>query len=230
MKRTAGNVTSTERQQAVLHDRDRAAVERIGVPEAARIGFRLQRDVLAAVRRGEGWGNIRQTIFRPQLAKLHPLVVSGMVAGHLAGIARVFQSFGGQSDGTLSLRKAISESETYSNALELLRRRAGLTKDQLDALVAKYQFRALQVLEKATAAVEEKLQTALIETTAGGKHVREGVKAMREAFDAAGITPDNSYTLENLFRTQTQFAYAAGRWQTNQDEAIQEILWVKTGS
>ena len=33
------------------------------------------------------------------------------------------------------------------------------------------------------------------------------------------------YLLETLARTQTQLAYGAGRWNVNQDPAIDEILW-----
>jgi len=48
---------------------------------------------------------------------------------------------------------------------------------------------------------------------------------MREAFDAVGITPKNSWAMENIYRTQTNLAYAAGQSHANQHPAIAEILW-----
>lgn len=212
-------MTPAERRLAVQHDRDRAAIERLGVPAASKIGFDLQRAVLAAVRRGARWADIRK-IVRPQLAKLRPLVLEGMLAAHLKGRVRTATAAGGQG---LSLRRV--GTTPHALAIDALKKRAKLTADELDAIQAQYEARALRVLDDATAAVEAELQAALIKTTLAGEHAREGVKAMREAFAAAGITPQNSYTLENLFRTQTQLAYGAARWQAGQDEAVQEILW-----
>jgi SPP1 gp7 family putative phage head morphogenesis protein len=73
--------------------------------------------------------------------------------------------------------------------------------------------------------VEEELQRTILETATAGEHVREGVKSLSEAFDRLGLTPNNSFTLEAIFRTQTAMAYSAGRYSEEQDPAIQEILW-----
>jgi SPP1 gp7 family putative phage head morphogenesis protein len=56
-------------------------------------------------------------------------------------------------------------------------------------------------------------------------HVNAGVNELRKALALEGLTPDNSFTLEAIFRTQTQVAYSAGRWNADQDPAVQEILW-----
>jgi len=221
MKSTAGKVTPDERRLAVLHDRDRASIERAGTALAGQIGFQLQRQVLAAVRRGARWSDIR-AIIRPQLARLKPLVLEGMVVAHLNGISRAAAT-AGKTGPDLQLRR--TPRTAYSEAVTALRRRLQLPADVLDAVQAEYEVKALRVLDGTTEAVEHRLQAAILETTVTGGHVREGVKAMREAFEAVGITPQNSFTLENLFRTQTQLAYSAGRWQANQDEAIQEVLW-----
>jgi len=221
MKRTAGKVTPEQRRLAIQHNRDRAAIERLGVSAAGQIGFHLQRNVLAAVRRGAKWADIRG-IIRPQLAKLRPLVLDGMLTAHLKGIVRTTIT-AGKSAKSLQLR--LVPDGPHLEAVNTLRQRLQLPVEELDAIQAQYDLKALRVLDDATAEIEAQLQMTLLRTTQAGEHVREGVKAMREAFAAAGITPQNSYTLENLFRTQTQMAYGAGRWQASQDEAIQEILW-----
>ncbi len=50
--RVAGPVSPAERRQARLQNRDKATVERIGVAEAQRVGFRVQAAALRAFRRG----------------------------------------------------------------------------------------------------------------------------------------------------------------------------------
>ena len=51
------------------------------------------------------------------------------------------------------------------------------------------------------------------------------MRRLRQAFKANGIVPDNSFELESVFRTQTNFAYNAGAWTAAQDPVINEILW-----
>ena len=216
MKRAAGKVTDAERRLVRLHDKDRLAVERLGVPRAARIGFRLQRDVLAAVRRGARWPDVRE-IIRRAMDQISRLALDGMILAHLSGTARGLEA---DRPVTLSLDLA-----PYDEAIARLRRRLRLTAGVLADLGEKFRPWLFRVTQKTTMAVERQIQQALIETTESGEHVREGVKALRQAFADAGITPQNSFTLENVFRTQTQMAYGAGRWQAGQDEAIQEILW-----
>lgn len=223
MKKSAGKVTPEQRRLAVLHDRDRAVVERLGIPAAGKVGFDLQRAVLAAFRRGQSWLSIREKIVRPHLARLRPLVLDGMLAAHLNGASRTLATVGNKGPKSLELR--LVPRSPYAAAVKALRQRMQLPLDLLDAIQAAYEIRALRVLDDTTEAVERTLEAAILETARRGEHIREGIKALREAFGAAGIAPQNSYTLENLFRTQTQMAYGAGRWQASQDEAIQEILW-----
>ena len=51
------------------------------------------------------------------------------------------------------------------------------------------------------------------------------VESLQEKFDALGITPRNSFALENIVRTQSQLAFNAGKYIGEQDPAFQEILW-----
>lgn len=53
----------------------------------------------------------------------------------------------------------------------------------------------------------------------------ESIKYMREVMELAGVDTINPWLLETMVRTQIAVAYSAGRWNANQDPAIQEILW-----
>ena len=219
MKTTAGNVTADDRRRALTMDRDRARIERLGIPQAGKVGFDAQRAVLVAVRRGASAIDVRG-ILRSHILRLKPLILNGMLAAHLSGAQRTTATTKGEVS---ALR--LARGEPHEEAIKALQKRLQLPVDTLDAIRARYEMKALRVLENASEAAELQIQEALLATTEAGEHVREGVKAVRSAFAEAGITPDNSFTLENLFRTQTQLAYGAGRWQAGQDEAVQEILW-----
>ena len=225
MKSQAGPVTTEERQQALLHDRDRAAVESLGIPVASKLGWDLRRGVMKAYRYDRrGWADIRDTVVRPMIRRLQPLLVAGMMAAHLRGRRRAIAA-SRPGRRAVEFRRASEYGNVYDAAIETLRKRLGLSLDEQNRLETEYSASAIRVLKDTTEAIEKKLEAAILETTAAGEHVREGVKALGAAFDAAGITPENSFTLEALFRTQTQTAYGAGRWQASQAPEIQEILW-----
>jgi SPP1 gp7 family putative phage head morphogenesis protein len=208
-------VTPAERRAADLQNRDRAALERIGIAAAQQIGFRAQQAALREFRRG----NDPVPAIRSQIATAVPLLAQGMLAGHLTGRKRAVLLFQQAPQPVAMSRTA------YSGAVKTLQKRLNLAPDELTALEAKYEAQALRVLKSASEAVEQKLQEAALEMTEEGMHVREGVQRIAQAFDAAGLTPDNSFSLEAIFRTQTQLAYGAGRWNMDQDPAVQEILW-----
>lgn len=207
-------VTESERRLARLMDRDRAPLERIGIDAAARIGFRAQLAARRAMRRGDD----PLAATRRELDKSLPILTHAMVAAHLTGRKRAALSAG----PALALRRPRTG---YEGALMLLTRRLGLAPDELAELQAKHQTEALRVLKQTEDHVERELQRTLLEAGREGMHVREGSKVLGEAFERLGLTPDNSFTLEALFRTQTAMAYSAGRFIAEQDPAIQEILW-----
>lgn len=227
MATKAGRVTEEERRQAMLHDRDRAALELRGVDAALRISFRAQQAAIAANKRGDD----PMESFRRVLMEAAPLVADSMVMGHLTGEKR--------SVTTLAKESPISLANTpHGHAIQFLADRLNVSPDRLDALRRVYGSEAIRVLKNTASTITDTMQDAMpkawqelhTQTTVRdvarqGMHVREGTKAIRQALATAGVTPNNSYTVENLFRTQIQMAYGAGRWQADQDEAVQEILW-----
>ncbi len=216
LKKSAGPVTAAERRAAELQDRDRARLQRIGIASAQKIGDRAQRAVLRSS------GNIPKAIeaLRRELLAMAPVVRQGMVAAYLAGRnrARLTRPKG----RPLSLSH---EAGVYDRAIGVLEDRLALPPKILKKLEVQYEAAAIRVVKKATDAIERKLQEAVAESVRVGAHVREGKAALREAFKKAGMAPNNSFTLEAIFRTQTQQAYGAARFQASQDPVIQDILW-----
>jgi SPP1 gp7 family putative phage head morphogenesis protein len=218
------HVTSDERKQAVLVDAARSRVERTGIIAAQRIGFATQQAAAKILRRGGGIGDMVQAV-KSSMAKAVPLLADCMIAGHLTGISRTKHA----AKFSLELRSLKSMGATpktaYQKALDVLRARLKLPGDKLDLLRSQYDAEAVRVVNKTTAAIEARLQSTFLKATAEGMHVKEGKKLLAEAFEKAGIVPRNSFTVEAVFRTQTQLAYGAGQWRADQDPDIQEILW-----
>ena len=50
-------------------------------------------------------------------------------------------------------------------------------------------------------------------------------KKLADEFARLGVDPRNSYTLENIARTQAQLSYNAAKFDEEQQDYIQEILW-----
>jgi SPP1 gp7 family putative phage head morphogenesis protein len=142
-----------------------------------------------------------------------------MLTAHYQGIIRV-----GLSRPELAGELSLS-SQAYAGSLRALKSRFEMPVTQLDALAARYEAEAVRVIQGVSAAVEKRVQQAIIATQSQGLHVAAGLKELGRAFKASGLTPRNSFTLEAVFRTQSHMAYSAGRWHANQHPAIDQILW-----
>lgn len=208
----AAKVTPAEKRLARLQDQDRARLTRIGIQQATLIGFRAMQAALKAFRNG------RDPFFaaKIELEKAIPLLTTGMAAAHLAGRRRSAMLV----PSGLALRLG-----PYDTAIRLMQRRMDLTPAQLLDLEFTYSAEAVRIITAAENKIGALIQKTLAETTAEGLHIREGKLRLLRSFEVAGLTPNNSFTMEAIFRTQTNLAYGAGRWQADQDPAIQEILW-----
>ena len=199
--------------QAINSDRGR--IERASQRAAQRIGLDAQRAATGALRRGRSPIEALRAVMEDRASGL---LAEGMVAAHLFGRRRSALLAG--RGRTVALRRT-----PYDEALRFLMGRLALSVAQVDELRTFYRAEALRVLAKTTASIERELETAALTAVRTGEHVREGTALLREVFARNGITPTNSFTVEAIFRTQTQLAFGAGRWQADQDEAVQEILW-----
>lgn len=208
--------TQHEHEIVQAMERDRAVQERRGVNAAAQLGFQLQAAVIRAYRLGHDPAAPLEALFK----RSGQLIRDSMVASHLAGLKRTTIFYAKQPKPALQLTTT-----TYGESIKALKRRLGLTAAQVTALTEVYGPQALKVLTGVKATVERALQKELIKIQMKGLHVRDGVKQLGKAFKRLGITPSSSFALENVFRTQTQLAYSAGRWQADQDPAVQAVLW-----
>lgn len=199
-----------EREIARRIARDRARYERPGVAAGARIGFRAMSKSLRAFRVGDD----PVAAMEEELDKAIPILVDAMTVAHLGGL----QNIG------VPIKLAHDVTPTYRKQLGILQRKLDYTDAAIEAIVATYAGRAEQIIEAVELRTSRNIQAALVEIQEEGLHVAGGVQRIGDAFAKSGITPINAFTIENVFRTETQKAYSAGRWQFNEQDAIQEIL------
>jgi len=177
----------------------------LGVRVAALRAYRAKRDVPTAIREA--------------MAKAVPIVTDGMVAAHLQGRLRSLDT------ASAVIGKRLALANAYDGATDFLQRRLDLSEQDVASLADLYGPTAVSVTGNLTGLLERKCSEAIAEAVRSGTHTSGGIALLRGAFDAAGVTPGSDFALETLFRTQVQTAYSAGRWNANQDPAIQEILW-----
>lgn len=191
-------------------------IESIGVPIAARISGRLRQRAISEYKSGHRFLG-KQFI----ISQLLPVTTKAMVASHLKGMQRSHIAAGESKKKQLLLADK-HLSPQYSKTIDVLAKQMDV---DVDALQRQYATSALRVLNKASDDIELALRGTLNELIETGASAREAIKVLGETFDNVGISPSNPFQLETIFRTQSQIAYSAGRWQADQDPDIQEILW-----
>lgn len=212
---------SSDRSRAAAdqQESERRRLEVVGIREAAKVIRRIRAEALIRYRNG---GDPEAAIV-DQLTPLVDIVQRGMVAAHLAGFdrqVRVASAVKQNRRQPLMLARS-----PYTNAIDFFVKRLDISEVALDALMAQYQAPALTVVADAGTAINRAIGTALADVTRRGLHVRDGVAAIRRAFEAAGVTTASDHLLQTTYRTQTQLAYSVGRLRANEDPAIQDILW-----
>lgn len=92
-------------------------------------------------------------------------------------------------------------------------------------LFARYHPPVFNILQGASKKVNDNLRQVINDLILSGTPIPEGTKILQEAFAANGLSVKKPFRIETIFRTQAALAYSAGRWQSDQHPAIQEILW-----
>jgi len=169
---------------------------------------------------------LRAQVLRSWRAK-QALDVSGKVSGAIAPVLSdamlvaqyvgARESVGRAKSGGVDITLKLAKSP-YAGALQALAKYRKLTKIDADKT-------ALKVCDEAGQRINKDLRNTIADLIERGAHIDEGVEVLGERFDALGLTPTSGYRLETLFRTHVQLAYNAGRWNADQDDAIQDILW-----
>lgn len=197
---------------AARMDREQSQLARIGTQSAARLGTRARVAAIHAYRNGRDV----QAAIRAALAPMHTIVADGMVTAHLQGMLRSHREAGTDTG---------IEFGAFSSVLNFIKRKLDMTRDDIRAVQDTYGKAAASATGDALSGLEVKVNRALLTATQDRLHTQAGIQAIRNAFDAAGVVPDSESSLETLYRTETAKAYGAGRWQADQSNAIQEILW-----
>lgn len=208
-----GRVSKSERARAHRKLLDMAPIERRLAMTASRAALRVAPKVTGAFRRNQDPIQVMQR----ELRKLVPDITEAMVLGHLTGMRRTQLT-------VRPLSLAVTEA-----AEESLQRRLKLPDEYIADIASAYESQAVTVIGGIETHARKKLERAMLNITAQGMHVREGMEEIREAMVAAGVVPKAedapAYLLENIIRTQTAIAYNAGQWQSAQDPVIQNALW-----
>ena len=202
-------------------DGDRNSVEARGV-RAARSFGRFAR--LAALRAFRNADADPVSAAVREIKRIQPLLVDAMVLGHLKGRNRTAMQ-AARADKTVRLARGDGLISAYKGAVSLIQSQLELSDSQVDGLRSTYSDDVADSVAVLAKLVDGKLGEAMVRITEQGLSLRSGLSELRKAFKAAGIEPANSFTLENLFRTQTQLSYAAGRWQALREPVVDEILW-----
>ena len=206
--------TAKKLQQVARFEADQRKLHRIGSASAARIGRRVRLAALGAYRaRRDPVSSVRA-----ELQPLRGLILDGMLAAYLQGKRRALLNV----KPKLRDRAQLS---VYDEAISTLRQLAGLSVEDLEAIRITLGPHVTTTFDQLVNGVQGQVSDAVLEITEQQLHTQGGMAVLRKAFDDAGITPEHSYQIENIFRTQTQLAYSGGRWSTYQDPAIDDILW-----
>jgi SPP1 gp7 family putative phage head morphogenesis protein len=206
-------IPKTIQHQAEIQDRER---ERI-VKEAMRRAQGFQRRMRVAALKAYKRGADPLTALRIEAKGLQPIIQDAMLAAHLQGINRSIIT--AKRAETLALDRNLDETVAF------LRKRLAMPFAELAEIERKYGLQAATATGEIATVLEEKVGKALIKTIQTNTSKAGGIENIRQAFNAAGVTPDNDYQLEQIFRTQTGQAYIAGRVTANEDEVIDEVLW-----
>ncbi len=200
--------TRTTREKAKAQLRLTARLERRGVDASIRLCYKITSQAVKRFRQGK---------FEPSdvtklIETLQPTLREAMVISHLTGL-----------DYSVKTQpKSLSLGTVFDDAIAALLNRQ---KADVDALREAYDAESLRVLRTASDYAEKRLEETITDITQKGMHVSEGVKTLEDSFDKLGLTPRNSFSLEAIYRTQTQTAFGAGKWQADQRPHVRDYIW-----
>ena len=149
-----------------------------------------------------------------------------MLTAHLAGMRRAVlleQQKPKSLRPDMGLENASLELSVFSSVLSYLGKK--VTFD-LNELQKKYDTLALKVLSSASDNINAELAKTVDSMIRGGVHVKEAKQILGAKFDQLGLRPASRSQLETIFRTQTQIAFSAGKYNAERNTPhIAKELW-----
>lgn len=189
------------------------------------LGLRVRSEVIRAWLDGTDIG----AALRRGLVGLDLIIAAGMLAGYAEGYAEAIERADVEPQkGRIYFARPMAPSRPtriFEQAAKFAEKRAKLSPYRMRKLRDLYTREAVSVSGRITGELERKVQKAVAKAIRANVHTAQGTQMIRDAFDAAGVTPKNAGTFETIFRTQVSIAYNAARMHANDRPEIREILW-----
>lgn len=181
-----------------------------GVRDAQRVWKPHERKIISAATQGRATRALLNKAFRD----LEPLMIDAMQFFYLRGFKRSRDAARAHAGDFIKLSY---ETETANLIDEL-----PLTAAQVSALSTTMTSEIRRVLLLTKTQLEKRINTVLRNVRQSGVNKREAVKQIRSTIVNANVS---THQIETLYRTTTNMAYNAARWEANQDSVIQQMLW-----
>lgn len=143
-----------------------------------------------------------------------------MTANHLAGVRRSHLTYEQTRPKGESAKLELS---FFSSVMDYFRTRSIV---DLGALQKKYKTLAFEVVNFADQNIKAEITKATTTLIKEGAHVREAKRVLADKFAEFGIRPASKSQFETIFRTQSQIAFASGKFSSERsDGVIYDALW-----
>ena len=146
------------------------------------------------------------------LDDLREVLVDGRIAAFAEGIRL-----------TREMREHVQLATPFERGVSFIERTQG--PEFLERMRAAYGPEAFTLIKGLEAKAEVALRRDVVRLVSEGAPTARAIKELSATLDKLGVTPRNAYAVESAYRTQAQLAFNAGRWEADQDPAVQEILW-----
>lgn len=201
---------------AALLDRDKVALENIGVPAAANVGKVLVVKAKLALEDALSKQKVIPVIHE-YMSHMEPIILDGMVAGHLSARARMTKL------ASKALASRHFKLSAYDEALKYYQKRMALSDEDVQKLRKLYGNEAARVTRSASDLVEKKAAEAISESLKAGEHIKLAQARLLTALESAGISEPSPFLCETLVRTGISQAYAAGQYNALNDDALKDV-------
>lgn len=201
---------------AALLDRDKVALENIGVPAAANVGKVLVVKAKLALEDALSKQKVIPVIHE-YMSHMEPIILDGMVAGHLSARARMTKL------ASKALASRHFKLSAYDEALKYYQKRMALSDEDVQKLRKLYGNEAARVTRSASDLVEKKAAEAISESLKAGEHIKLAQARLLTALESAGISEPSPFLCETLVRTGISQAYSAGQYNALNDDALKDV-------
>lgn len=181
---------------------------------------RIQRRAIVEVQRlsyafvGSAMRAFRSHRFHPEdvtrmMNAFVPIMRDAMIASHITGVE-------------WAVKKSPVQLSEFDDLVKQFESRKSVPVATLQNV---YHSEASRMVVKSAKFSEQKLAETLAEISKKGMTNAAGAAVLEKQFNALGLTPNNSFQLECMVRTQSQLGFSAGKWQTFQRPKIRDAIW-----